>query len=66
VAAERRRLAKDLLAAEHELASTELKLGNEAFSAKAPERIVSQIRARRDAAEQDIARITAQLANLPA
>ncbi|OIV37729.1 valine--tRNA ligase [Mangrovactinospora gilvigrisea] len=65
VAAERKRLQKDLDAAEKELKQTTAKLGNEGFLAKAPEPVVEKIRARRAAAESDIARITAQLAGLP-
>ncbi|MCX4748997.1 valine--tRNA ligase [Kitasatospora sp. NBC_01287] len=65
VAAERKRLAKDLAAAEKEKAQTAGKLGNEAFLAKAPEDVVVKIRGRQQAAEADIARITAQLAALP-
>ncbi|WP_129840493.1 valine--tRNA ligase [Streptomyces sp. RFCAC02] len=63
--AERKRLTKDLAAAEKELAQTSAKLGNEAFLAKAPEHVVDKIRGRRAAAEEDIARIGAQLARLP-
>lgn len=65
VAAERKRLAKDLAAAEKEKAQTSGKLGNEAFLAKAPDDVVAKIRTRQAAAEADIARITAQLASLP-
>ncbi|MFG2843449.1 valine--tRNA ligase [Kitasatospora sp. NPDC048296] len=65
VAAERKRLAKDLAAAEKEKAQTAAKLGNEAFLAKAPDEVVAKIRGRQEAAEADIARITAQLAALP-
>ena len=65
VAAERKRLTKDLTAAEKEKADTTRKLGNEAFLAKAPEPVVAKIRARLATAEADIARITAQLAALP-
>ncbi|MGC0311983.1 valyl-tRNA synthetase [Kitasatospora acidiphila] len=65
VAAERKRLAKDLAAAQKELAQTSGKLGNEGFLAKAPEDVVVKIRARQTAAEVDITRITAQLAALP-
>ncbi len=65
VAAERKRLAKDLAAAEKEKADTTKKLGNEAFLAKAPEPVVAKIRTRLATAEADIARITAQLAGLP-
>ncbi|WP_329572278.1 valine--tRNA ligase [Kitasatospora sp. NBC_01266] len=65
VAAERKRLAKDLAVAEKEKAQTAAKLGNEGFLAKAPDDVVVKIRARQEAAEADIARITAQLAALP-
>ncbi|MFH8615485.1 valine--tRNA ligase [Streptomyces sp. NPDC017979] len=65
VAAERKRLAKDLAAAEKEKAQAEAKLGNEAFLAKAPEPVVGKIRARLSAAESDITRISAQLETLP-
>jgi valyl-tRNA synthetase len=64
-AAERKRLAKDLAAAEKELKQTSGKLGNEGFLAKAPEPVVAKIRDRRAAAEADITRLTAQLAALP-
>jgi valyl-tRNA synthetase len=64
-AAERKRLAKDLAAAEKELAQTTAKLGNEGFLAKAPEQVVEKIRGRKAAAETEIARITAQLKSLP-
>jgi valyl-tRNA synthetase len=64
VAAERARLEKALKAAEKELAGTTGKLGNEAFLAKAPDAVVDKIKARRAAAEADIARITAQLDRL--
>ncbi|WP_093837096.1 valine--tRNA ligase [Streptomyces aidingensis] len=66
VAAERKRLTKDLAAAEKELAQTAAKLANESFLAKAPEPVVAKIRTRRAQAEADIARITAQLDRLPA
>ncbi|MEW1864320.1 MULTISPECIES: valine--tRNA ligase [unclassified Streptomyces] len=66
VAAERKRLAKDLAAAEKEKQQAERKLGNDAFLGKAPEKVVEGIRTRLAAADEDIARITAQLAALPA
>ncbi|MEU3597903.1 valine--tRNA ligase [Streptomyces sp. NPDC006798] len=66
VAAERKRLAKDLAAAEKEKAQAEAKLGNEAFLAKAPDQVVAKIRGRLSNAESDITRITGQLASLPA
>jgi valyl-tRNA synthetase len=65
VEAERKRLAKDLAAAEKEKAQTTAKLGNEAFLAKAPEQVVEKIRKRLSAAEADIARLTAQIEALP-
>lgn len=62
--AERRRLEKDLAAAEKELAGTAAKLGNEAFLAKAPEPVVEKIKARRDVAAAEVERIGARLAEL--
>lgn len=64
VAAERARLGKDLAVAEKELAGTSAKLGNEAFLAKAPAAVVEKITARRQIAEEEIARITARLQEL--
>ncbi|NEE27375.1 class I tRNA ligase family protein, partial [Streptomyces sp. SID7982] len=66
VEAERKRLTKDLANAEKEKAAAEGKLGNEAFLAKAPDKVVDKIRGRLTKAEADIERITAQLAALPA
>ncbi|GIJ57654.1 valine--tRNA ligase [Virgisporangium aurantiacum] len=66
VAAERARLAKDLAAAEKEVAQTRGKLGNAAFVEKAPAPVVAKIKDRLATAEADIARINAQLAALPA
>ncbi|QKW06461.1 valine--tRNA ligase [Streptomyces sp. NA04227] len=65
VEAERKRLAKDLAAAEKEKAQATGKLGNEAFLAKAPDHVVDKIRTRLAKAEEDIARLTAQLERLP-
>ncbi|MFF7162959.1 valine--tRNA ligase [Streptomyces sp. NPDC008086] len=65
VAAERKRLAKDLAAAEKEKAQATAKLGNEAFLAKAPDNVVEKIRGRLAKADEDIARIAAQLDRLP-
>ncbi|MFC8896456.1 valine--tRNA ligase [Streptomyces cinereoruber] len=65
VEAERKRLTKDLAAAEKEKAQANGKLGNEAFLAKAPDNVVEKIRTRLAKADEDIARIQAQLANLP-
>jgi valyl-tRNA synthetase len=64
VAAERRRLEKDLAAAQKELAGTNGKLGNEAFLAKAPAEVVDKIRARQQLAGEEVERITARLAGL--
>ncbi|MFI1780325.1 valine--tRNA ligase [Streptomyces rubiginosohelvolus] len=65
VAAERKRLTKDLEAAQKEKAQATSKLGNEAFLAKAPDNVVDKIRGRLAKAEADIERISAQLAALP-
>jgi valyl-tRNA synthetase len=64
VAAERRRLEKDLAAAEKEHKGTAAKLDNEAFLAKAPADVVDKIRARRQLAQEEVDRITARLASL--
>ncbi|MFF6874705.1 valine--tRNA ligase [Streptomyces sp. NPDC012474] len=65
VAAERKRLAKDLASAEKEKAQAEAKLGNEAFLAKAPDNVVEKIRTRLAKAEGDIVRLQNQISNLP-
>ncbi|MGA5467923.1 valine--tRNA ligase [Streptomyces arboris] len=65
VPAERKRLTKDLEAAQREKAQATGKLGNEAFLAKAPDNVVDKIRGRLSKAEADIERISAQLAALP-
>ncbi len=62
--AERRRLEKDLAAAQKELAGAAAKLGNEAFLAKAPEQVVDKIKTRREVAAAEVDRITARLAEL--
>lgn len=64
VAAEKRRLEKDLAAAQKELAQTAGKLGNADFLAKAPEAVVEKITARRQLAQEEVERITARLAAL--
>jgi valyl-tRNA synthetase len=64
VAAERRRLEKDLAAAKKELASTTAKLGNADFMAKAPEAVVDKQRERQRVAREETDRITARLAGL--
>nr|WP_190250662.1 valine--tRNA ligase [Dactylosporangium sucinum] len=61
VAAERARLTKDKAAAEKEAEQCRAKLGNPAFTDKAPEPVVAKIRQRLAAAEADLARIAAQL-----
>ncbi|WP_199434977.1 valine--tRNA ligase [Qaidamihabitans albus] len=65
VAAERKRLQKDLAVAEKELRQTEGKLGNQAFLDKAPADVVDKIKVRRDTAAAEIVRINARLAALP-
>ncbi|EST26307.1 valyl-tRNA synthetase [Streptomycetaceae bacterium MP113-05] len=65
VAAERKRLAKDLAAAEKEKLQAEAKLGNEAFLGKAPDHVVEKIRTRRAKAEEDIVRLQNQIDSLP-
>ncbi|GHE84322.1 valine--tRNA ligase [Streptomyces fumanus] len=65
VAAERKRLGKDLAAAEKEKAQATAKLGNEAFLAKAPDHVVDKIRGRLAKAEEDIVRLRTQLDRLP-
>ncbi|XVQ09183.1 valine--tRNA ligase [Spirillospora sp. CA-255316] len=66
VAAERKRLEKDLAAARKEADQARRKLGNESFMAKAPEAVVAKNRDRLAQAETDIERLEAQLAALPA
>ncbi len=62
VAAERRRLEKDLAAARKELAGTNAKLNNDAFLANAPPRVVDNIRTRQQVARDEVDRITGRLA----
>ena len=66
VAAERKRLEKDLAAARKEVAQATGKLGNEKFMAKAPENVIASTRERLAAAEADITRLESRLASLPA
>ncbi|MGO1464068.1 MAG: hypothetical protein ACTHV5_01955, partial [Candidatus Corynebacterium faecigallinarum] len=61
VAAERKRLEKDLAEANKELERADKKLGNENFLAKAPEKVVQEITARRQVAVEEVERITARL-----
>ena len=62
--AERRRLEKDLAAAEKELAGTTGKLSNDAFLAKAPAAVVDKIRTRQRLARDEVERLGARLAAL--
>ena len=64
VVAERARLEKDLVTAQKDMKTAEVKLNNEGFMAKAPESVVAEIRERMSATSADIERITAQLAAL--
>jgi valyl-tRNA synthetase len=64
VPAERARLEKDRAAAEKEVAQCQAKLGNPAFTDKAPADVVAKIRERLAAAESDLQRITGALATL--
>jgi len=64
VAAERRRLEKDLAAARKEAAQASAKLGNESFTAKAPAEVVAKTRQRLETAESDITRLEQRLAAL--
>jgi len=65
VAAERRRLAKDLAAARAEADAAERKLGTPSFIERAPAAVVAKSRDRLAAARADIARIEARLSALP-
>jgi valyl-tRNA synthetase len=62
VAAERRRLEKDLAVARSEAEQAERKLGNADFTAKAPPAVVDKTRQRLAAAQSDIARLEQRLA----
>ena len=64
VVAERARLEKDLVTAQKDLKTAEVKLNNEGFMAKAPAEVVMEIKERLTATSADIERITAQLAAL--
>jgi len=64
IEAERRRLAKDLAVARKEAQSMAAKLGNEAFTAKAPADVIEKSRSRLSGAEADIARLESRLAAL--
>ena len=64
VVAERARLEKDLVNAQKDMKTAEVKLSNEGFMAKAPANVVAEIKERMAATSADIERITAQLAAL--
>jgi valyl-tRNA synthetase len=64
VAAERRRMEKDLAAARAEAAQAAGKLGNESFTSKAPHDIVEKTRQRLASATADITRLEQRLATL--
>lgn len=64
IAAERKRLDKDLAAANKELEGTAKKLSNENFLSKAPEAVVEKIRERQQIAQEEVERISARLASL--
>ena len=65
IAAERKRIEKDLKNAEKELETTGKKLANPNFLEKAPEAVVAKVRARREVAETEVKRLTERLAGLP-
>jgi valyl-tRNA synthetase len=64
VAAEQRRLAKDLAAARKDAEQAQRKLGNDEFLAKAPAEVVELTRRRLAAAEADVAQLSGRLAEL--
>jgi valyl-tRNA synthetase len=66
VEAERKRLERDLATARKEAQSMSAKLGNAAFTAKAPPEVIEKSKARLAAAESDIATLESRLAALPA
>ena len=64
VAAERRRMEKDLAAARAEAEQAERKLANAGFTAKAPAAVVDKTRQRLETARADIARLEQRLASI--
>lgn len=66
IAAERKRLEKDLAEAEKELANAAKKLSNEGFLSKAPAHVVEGIRQRQQIAQEESERIRARLEGLAA
>jgi valyl-tRNA synthetase len=65
VAAERRRLEKDLATAAEEADRTQRKLGNAGFTSKAPADVIEKTRQRLAAAQDEIETLQARLAALP-
>jgi valyl-tRNA synthetase len=65
VEAERKRLAKDLAAAQAEIQGVERKLANASFVERAPAEVVAKNRGRLAAAQQEVARLTERIAALP-
>jgi valyl-tRNA synthetase len=65
VGAERRRLEKDLAAAQADVAQAERKLSNQSFVERAPAAVVEKNRDRLRAAQEEIARLEDRLAALP-
>jgi valyl-tRNA synthetase len=65
VAAERRRLGKDLAAATEEAERTRRKLANTGFTSKAPAEVIEKTRQRLAAAQADIELLESRLAALP-
>jgi valyl-tRNA synthetase len=64
VEAERKRVERDLAAARKEAQAMTAKLGNEAFTAKAPAAVIEKSQQRLAAAEADICRLESRLATL--
>ncbi|MDA8368629.1 MAG: valine--tRNA ligase [Nocardiopsaceae bacterium] len=64
-AAERKRLEKDLAEAEKRKAAAEARLANSAFTGKAPENVVENVRIRLKETEAEITRLTTRIAALP-